>query len=779
MDGCQGNGPLFPFDQYRRLAVTGRHSGPRDQIARASEFTPSRALQGTGRRGRRQDRAVQLRNQIPRGASEPRANCQEMVSHFVFLYRADWRPRKEDAPPALWCVGDDGEKYRLSTVYIPSTQDPYSASSIARRTEISLRFIHRRYIDTFQKLEPDGLDWLENSLGIAKLIRLAQTGGFWGTSIHVDFKLLLDRKPFEALGLLRFHWADYSPWFETETGTAHHEKQHPARQVLERREPLIQAIRRTQVPCHGNDAAKLSEKALPRESLLALVDTTSSGTAPGLPECEPSSLGCRICRFFKSVISFPKKRSTGPIPHDRLLNIARPEDGEWDFLEKFGVVVKPAPLMFMAHFRRLRGSRVTHKQISGLYEQLEKCVNGVPGDGKSSKINMEQKADLTEKIRKLFREDKSISLPPGSGRSVGEWVGNGTCVWDGPECLRHVPRVKDLYGSRQMLFHSIFGMPLADLVTLHEEALHMVPSDTNHIVSVLSTISRYLGRPQTGSGSVPDLSSCALFPVIPAIGDQQEAGTVLRTSRDRICCIPKSQLHRDSLLGVVDMSVLSSEEFSANALRTLRERLDLGSHFVSKLQKGKASEVGSAQQHPSYERRLRDKAPYISELIPNTLSRETIQIKKELLAHARAYASDRIDTRLIFDVDGCEVLGAPIMSDTYTQVTESGILELYLVADAHALELGYPPVALIEVLAELLCMPVRSENDRELLTNILYVHDNLLIKKELETRKGRIPSAPRRTAGTLKVHETKRQEEAEGDIGDKGVGSTQHIAPVI
>jgi hypothetical protein len=104
-------------------------------------------------------------------------------------------------------------------------------------------------------------------------------------------------------------------------------------------------------------------------------------------------------------------------------------------------------------------------------------------------------------------------------------------------------------------------MPNADLNTLREETLHMVPSDTGHIVSVLRAISEQLEqRRRQPDVDIRDLATLAMFPVTLAGGDLSVTKTVLRASEDSAWCIPESQLHRDAFHGAVDLSVLHSGE---------------------------------------------------------------------------------------------------------------------------------------------------------------------------------------------------------------------------
>jgi hypothetical protein len=222
------------------------------------------------------------------------------------------------------------------------------------------------------------------------------------------------------------------------------------------------------------------------------------------------------------------------------------------------------------------------------------------------------------RYRDLIHEGKSIYLPSTSSRGTGEWVEYGSCVWDGPSCLRYVPRVRDFYSNQRKLFQTIVGMPNADLNTLHREVLHMVPSDTYHIVSVLGAISKQLEEPRRRAAinsGIQDLGTWAMFPVTMAGTDVPAAKTVLRASRDSAWCIPESQIHRDAFYGVVDLSVLHGGEFDAEWMKALREHLDLGSRFVSRSLKRQSSDVSGARRHASYETKLRRKAPYIAEWV--------------------------------------------------------------------------------------------------------------------------------------------------------------------
>jgi hypothetical protein len=123
---------------------------------------------------------------------------------------------------------------------------------------------------------------------------------------------------------------------------------------------------------------------------------------------------------------------------------------------------------------------------------------------------------------------------------------------------------------------------------------------------------------------------------------------------------------------------------------------------------------------------------------------ETQRIKEEQLAEVQVYASDRIDTRLIVEMDGHEFSSRQIQSSASHQVIEDKLL-LHVVADDDDLDSGYIPPALSETLLDF-CQ-ITSTQDAQMLTQILNSNHEHLLKRDLEYRTERMPLAARQRAG--------------------------------
>lgn len=51
----------------------------------------------------------------------------------------------------------------------------------------------------------------------------------------------------------------------------------------------------------------------------------------------------------------------------------------------------------------------------------------------------------------------------------GAWLSLDACIWDGPECLKKIPRLRELYQDQRDFFCDTLGLTVADLKTLVNE----------------------------------------------------------------------------------------------------------------------------------------------------------------------------------------------------------------------------------------------------------------------------------------------------------------------
>ncbi|KAF3405485.1 hypothetical protein DPV78_002694 [Talaromyces pinophilus] len=638
---------------------------------------------------------------------------QEMVSHFEFLYHAHWES-EYDTVPDFWCCTSTGDihKRRISELYMQSASR-YSASSVSALIGSKLHFVHPMYRERFMKYN-DGLGWLENTLKIRTKIRVAQPGVLGGWKLHGDFKSLLVERPLNALDLLRHHWPFYSSWFRAPQNyrgpSSRVEHDAPPNLDSHSREKLRHNVAETKVPCHGGHQGILGETYLATESLITLCNVTY------LQPCrEGSGKTCGICELILSNLGLPRRYEPSSIVRaDRLLEVPEPERGGWDFLQTFNVVTKPGAALYVDHLRRIRGYPTEYEHMKELYRQLEKFCRGSD----------------EERIKSVFQEKDSIYIPDLSSLRNGAWYSSSAVVWKGPSCLRHVPRLEDLY-DQTYLFNIVLEKPIADLGTLKIEAEHLVPTDINHVTDLLHCISNYLGRQSKQDESDTDwLHSCRIFPVNPA-GDKD--GSIVLRSASETWLIPDHTHVRAAFLGVVDLSFFSAECFNAKNLRVLSSRLDLSSRYIwenNYIKTQRSDHIGDIEWE-GYAESIRNKAGYIASLIPPQLGSQAVSYTLRLLQTIRVFQSNRIETRWVLKVDDTELHSNAVKGRIASKV-EDDRLTVYMVVADDLLVIGYVPVELSEELAARCA--IKNDQDRHLLTKILTQSNSALIKADLANR---------------------------------------------
>ncbi|KAK4642365.1 hypothetical protein QC761_508110 [Podospora bellae-mahoneyi] len=651
---------------------------------------------------------------------------QDRIEDFVFLYRANWKPKNNDIPE-LWCAAnvDPSKIWRLSWVYLPD-KDPYSASSLAKETRLTLLFLHDLYLKTFSQL-PGGLLWLSDTLKARRFLRVVQPGPLdWGVNthrLHSDFKALLQRDPIKGLELLQHHWEFYRSWFvpTTQNGyewTFSEEDIKSIHTFSSTQSELTNDLSMLEFPCHGGSMARLMDTALPRQSLLVLADQRLSYHCS-----EDHSLFCWICDIIKSMLARPGPR---PVRSDRLLRVNEPEDKSWDFLRHFGVHVEPEPKVFLDYLVQLSGRATTQRDMEQLYEQLE-----------SSILKYGHKERDMKDIRSALNGKNYIYIPRRGGQTVGWWAPASLCVWDGPPCLRYIQRIKTFYPHRDNLFRNLLEISNANLNNLLLEVSHLDVSDTEHIKALLVQISQQL---QVSAHDLdrPDFSSCAMFPV--RLTGKKSMTVVLRSAEEE-WCIPEERLHIEALSGVAPLSILDAGFFEMDGMEALVMELGLKERLVSRRLAGQETDKGDAVQHVAFEEVLRGKALYLAELIPNTISGLSFRRKKTQLVNVQVYSCTRINIKLKVKVNGKEVKGVPIKSRVAKEVVDDS-LRFYIIDTRKSIPVHWLSELLVEFCG------IKNNQDIQLLMQILNSNDDEIIRDELEYRRERM-AVVRRPAEAL------------------------------
>lgn len=139
-------------------------------------------------------------------------------------------------------------------------------------------------------------------------------------------------------------------------------------------------------------------------------------------------------------------------------------------------------------------------------------------------------------ISELFATDNLVFLSAEDGfGDGGRWVALSSCVWEGPNCLKRIPRLKRLYPRLVKLFIRILGCPNAELEHMAREAQMIDETDNlRHIEDVFTAIcmrlpSMYLPSP-TQVALLAPLKRARIFPT--RLGLESTKTFQLKTASD-------------------------------------------------------------------------------------------------------------------------------------------------------------------------------------------------------------------------------------------------------
>lgn len=537
--------------------------------------------------------------------------ARDLVYHLEFLYRANWQSSDADIAH-LWCADAQIFSHQTFEMYMPS-HEKFSASYMAAKCNQGFHFLHPEYLNVFDKLD-GGRKWLENTLGIPTTIRIAKKKSLEKYEPHSDLKGLISKEPLEVLSMLRHHWSIYSHWFEASTNLS----------LRDSAEKMRDHIARIKVPCrHGTKKIRLQDTVLPRGSLYDLVDFSSF---------EPCDRPARSCASCSNIISYIKRWSTsrrvshGSLTPDSLLNVDNPDDPGWDFLQKFGVIVRLDYRPFKGRLERMmQDDNTQHREALSVYKQLQIYQNTLDDSAlryaetnlpiPCVRVNFSPTlgnlcmSQLT--FRSFMKENRTIYVPEQVGASKGTWRKPNSCVWRGPDCLEYVPRLQVFYNDQFSLFHSVLDIGDADVDTFITEAKMLRPTDSKtRIEALIKSVSGALPEELPGY-ILRELRSLHLFPITVAGANR---GVLKLASRNdaETWFIPDFPSLRKAFDGKLNISVFESDFFmhhtsalyNALGLNSLRLRAqDIQMSFRA---------IGE-HLHRAFTMSLREKGPYIAE----------------------------------------------------------------------------------------------------------------------------------------------------------------------
>ncbi|RSM20658.1 hypothetical protein CDV31_000344 [Fusarium ambrosium] len=613
-------------------------------------------------------------------------DTDELVSHIVFLYRAQWI--RTSVSTKIWFVAEDESRDRGNHMYVDSNSE-YSASFVFPGGHRSkFRFLHEKYEFAFSRVQGNEnlkhwKTWIRENFGVAHLPRLVSIAAGDKTNFILsrDFRYLMDNQSSEiVLNVLRYHWTHYSRWIqETPTDAAEREKKRS-------KERLRSELSSWHVQCRGGPFVELKKTCLPRTNVLVGLglwghSSGMQGHAQGYP----------------------------------LLDISDPQDSGWDFLQNFDVVVELKPVHFINRLLDLqRTTDTTRAAVSVLYDHIVACAE-------DSQLGA---------IRKAFEENDLIFIPPTEGRP-GRWVGLDECTWEGFTCLRKIPDLKRHYPSHQheTLFRKYLNIPVANLRTLVSEVQQVTSSDSlTYIRDLFIATSRRMDAATLSefkdAAIVKQLSGRKIWPITKS-GSSDGFESLM--ANDDVWYIPNHGHLRKTFSG--KLPFLAFDTATLAQINQLLRPFGLDRRIISKAANSSTHRMGEALCMVDYTKALTEKAEFIARLIP--LSHADRRAILRRLGAISVYQTQKVSVQWsVFTQTAGIVYGHEESGRASVKTKEDG-LDIYLVSEDS--NIYCPPLELTEELAA--NCGITNPEHVQLLTHILVQQDVQRISSDLD-RKG-------------------------------------------
>jgi len=199
------------------------------------------------------------------------------------------------------------------------------------------------------------------------------------------------------------------------------------------------------------------------------------------------------------------------------------------------------------------------------------------------------------------------------------WTDLRICVWDGPECLRKTPCLRDFYPEHQKLFSETLGIANTTWATLMEEAGHIEATDSlEYISQVFVAISGHLKTEGEAIVTTADnravltLTQSRIFPI-----ETKKTGfafDLLSTARESDMWFIADRWHlRQSFEGLVPL--LALDVGFVEKIHTLIQTLRLEGRLLSNVSHGIPKTVGACKLHTQYTISLRAKSRLIARYV--------------------------------------------------------------------------------------------------------------------------------------------------------------------
>ncbi|KAI8725563.1 HET domain-containing protein [Fusarium sp. LHS14.1] len=614
-------------------------------------------------------------------------DTDELVSHIVFLYRAQWV--RTSVSTKIWFVAEDGSRDRGHRMYVDSNSEFSAGAVFFGNHRAKFHFLHDKYDLAFSRIRSNEnpthwKKWIRENFGIAHLPRLASTISEDRQSFILsrDFKYLMDHQSSKiVLGVLKHNWSHYSRWIQdAPTDATEKDKKRS-------KEKLRFEFSSWRVQCRGGPYVHfpLRKTCLPRKNVL--VGLGLWGHASGMQ---------------------------GHAQGYPLLEISDPEDSGWDFLQHFDVVTELKPVHFINRLMDLRRSDTTRAAVSVLYDQIVACAE-------DSQIGT---------IRKAFEEYNLIFIPP-TDHCSNRWVGLDECTWEGFTCLRKIPDLKRHYPSHQheTLFRKYLNIPVANLKTLVSEVQQVTSSDSlSYLRDLFVTTSRRMDAATLSeyndAAIVKQLGGRKIWPIAKS-GSGDGFETLM--ANDDVWYIPDHGHLRETFSG--KLPFLAFDTATLAQLEQLLRPFGLDRRIISKAATSKTSTMGEAPCMVEYTKALTTKAEFIARLVPMGHADRSTILRR--LGAICVYQPQKVSVQWTVVTQVADIVHGHEESGRVSVMTKEDGLDIYLVPEDS--NIYCPPLELTEELAA--CCGITNPEHVQLLTHILVQQDIQRISSDLE-RKG-------------------------------------------
>ncbi|KAI3321654.1 hypothetical protein HD806DRAFT_545850 [Xylariaceae sp. AK1471] len=665
---------------------------------------------------------------------DPKAvQIANLIKHAVFLYNAGWS--SESLDHKVWVVAEDESRYHGYNTYLTSN-DPYSMKQILSRCASDtffanhFPFLHPRYMLSFTDNESEL--WLQNNFGVSVVPRLVHRSQISGPyAVDPGMKLLPDKiDTIDLLQMLRANWSQYRRWIVPEAsqdgdpeirlnkavsavgeGRSHSLPHGDARNALGMSlQTEIKALFSEVIVKCSDGSTKLRQTCLPRKSVLRDLGMLGSDTRVqgysafhelARTRDQPQTQEQPIQTYFKT--------SSALFP---VLEIPHPEDSAWDFLGYFGVIVSVTAKNLVLRLEDARERAMT-SQISRIYARIQACVGG----------------DEVAFLQQKFQDGKLVYIPeecvvplPGS-----RWISLDACVWDGPTCLKKLPRLRNYYSELEDMFCSKLKLKVADLKSIVAEAKLIIPTDS---LTYLRSLFKQLSHMSYGTyyhtrqdAGFYDLSDLEIFPVWT---EKQGAQFHVLKSPRMEWYIADTPYLLESFEGKIPL--LAFEPSMLAEIKDLITYLGWENRKLQKLVTKESAIEGLDKYNPEYTQSLQHKWRCIARLVPVSKSDRSSIINR--LRSIRVFEVEGI--RLSWNLtnkSGEVFLGQPEEGRAMLTADDE-LLKVYLVKND--MKIGCPPLELVDELATYCGIDI-NEHIR-LLSHILVQNDIGRIEQDLDRR---------------------------------------------